>query len=158
MQYLSKVVHFKLRNLHSTQCNEAWEAFNHFANSAFWYPRLPRRFFMFVFPWGFLLDFVSLFIYQIKGKIRLAAARLLEFELWFIFTHISFSIGKVKARAFCIWNQYDQTWNDLIHQNKRKVFESFFQGCAKCLYCMKIAAMCECTEEDKVTDNIKRKS
>ena len=25
------------------------------------------------------------------------------------------------------------------------------QGCAKCLYCMKIAAMCECTEEDKVT-------
>ena len=44
MQYLLKVVHFKLRNLHSPQCNEAWEAFNHFANSAFWYPRFPRRF------------------------------------------------------------------------------------------------------------------
>lgn len=26
------------------------------------------------------------------------------------------------------------------------------KGCSKCLFCMKIAAMCECTEEDKAGD------
>jgi len=26
------------------------------------------------------------------------------------------------------------------------------KGCGKCLYCMKIAAMCECTDEDKVKE------
>ena len=131
MQHLLKVVHFKLRNLHSTQCNEAWEAFNHFANSIFFdILGFLEDFLCLFFVEDFFWSFLSLFIYQIKGKIRLAAARLLEFELWFIFTHISFSIGKVKARAFCIWNQYDQTWNDMIHQNKRKFFESFFSRAA----------------------------
>ena len=26
------------------------------------------------------------------------------------------------------------------------------QGCGKCLFCLKISALCECTEEDKVED------
>ena len=123
-------MHFRLRSLHSTWCKEAWEAFNHFANSAFWYSRFPRRFFILAFSWGFFSVFVSLFTYQIKGKIRLAAARLLDFKLWMIFTYISFNIGKVKARDICIWNQYDQTWNDLIHQRSKKSLWDFFSRAA----------------------------
>ena len=120
-------MHFRLRSLHSTWCKEAWEAFNHFANSAFWYSRFPRRFFILALSRGFFSVFVSLFIYQIKGKIRLAAARLLDFKLWLIFTYISFSIGKVKARVFCIWNQYDQTWPD-SPKIKEKPLSLFFPG------------------------------
>ena len=30
------------------------------------------------------------------------------------------------------------------------IAEQIYQGCGKCLFCLKISALCECTEEDKV--------
>ena len=60
-----------------------------------------------------------------------------------------FKVATNKFQGFEIFSELQQ-----IHSNAFK----YFQGCYKCLFCLKISAKCVCTPEEKVIEQISSKT